>query len=87
MQVNGGSLDIDFDQSRFTTELNLNHISTGFVDFAASGTISDRGYFNAIADTQRLSGAVATDGSEAGYFFEKQLESGSINGLTLWDAK
>jgi hypothetical protein len=87
MQVNRGNLDIDFDQSRFTTELNLNHISTGFVDFVASGTISDRGYFNAIADTQRLAGAVTTDGSEAGYFFEKQLESGSINGLTLWDAR
>lgn len=87
MQVNRGSLDIDFDQSLFTTELNLNHISTGFVDFAASGTISDRGYFNAIAETQRLAGAVTTDGSEAGYFFEKQLENGSINGLTLWDAR
>lgn len=87
MQVNRGSLDIDFDQSSFTTALNLNHIDTGFVDFTASGTISDRGYFNAIADTQRLGGAVTTDGSEAGYFFEKQLENGSINGLTLWDAR
>ena len=87
MQVNRGNLAIDFDKSSFTTELNLNHISTGFVDFTASGTISDRGYFNAIADTQRLAGAVTTDGSEAGYLFEKQLESGSINGLTLWDAK
>jgi hypothetical protein len=87
MQVNRGSLDIDFEQSSFSTKLNLNHISTGFVDFTASGTISDRGYFNAIADTQRLAGAVTTDGSEAGYFFEKQLENGSINGLTLWDAR
>jgi len=87
MQVNRGSLDIDFNQSSFSTELNLNHISTGFVDFIASGTISDRGYFTAIADTQRLAGAVTTDGSEAGYFFEKQLENGSINGLTLWDAR
>ncbi|MBL4571928.1 MAG: FecR domain-containing protein [Gammaproteobacteria bacterium] len=87
MQVNRGNLAIDFDQSSFTTELNLNHISTGFVDFAASGTISDRGYFNAIADTQRLAGAVTTDGREAGYFFEKQLENGSVNGLTLWDAR
>ena len=87
MQVNRGSLDIDFDQSVFTTELNLNHLTTGFVDFTATGSISDRGYFNAIADAQRLAGAVTTDGSEAGYFFEKQLENGSINGLTLWDAR
>ncbi len=87
MQVNRGNLDIDFDQSRFTTELNLNHISTGFVDFTASGSISDRGYFNAIADTQRIAGAVSQDGTEAGYFFEKQLENGSINGLTLWSAR
>ena len=86
MQVNGGSLDIDFVQSLFSTELNLMHSLTGNVDFFANGTISDRGYFNAISENQRLSGAVSLDAKEAGYFFEKQLEMGSIQGLTLWNS-
>lgn len=87
MQVNRGSLDIDFNRSVFSTELNLNNISTGFVDFVANGSISERGYFNAQSPTQRLGGAVSQDGSEAGYYFEQQLENGSINGLTLWDSQ
>ncbi|NKB34724.1 MAG: hypothetical protein GKR91_16645 [Pseudomonadales bacterium] len=86
MQVSGGSLDIDFVQSLFSTELNLLHDFTGNVNFVANGTISDRGYFNAIEENQRLSGAVSQDATEAGYFFEKQLEIGSIQGLTLWNS-
>ncbi|PCJ27754.1 MAG: hypothetical protein COA96_02570 [SAR86 cluster bacterium] len=85
MQVNGGSLDIDFEQSLFSTELNLNHIDTGLIDFVANGSISDRGYFNSRSPSQRIAGSVSQDGSEAGYFFQQQLESGSIQGLTLWD--
>lgn len=86
MQVNGGSLDIDFVQSMFSTELNLMHDLTGNVDFMANGVISDRGYFNAVSDNQRLHGAVSLDAAEAGYFFEKQLEMGSVQGITLWSS-
>lgn len=86
MQVNGGSLDIDFEQSLFATQLNLNNINTGLIDFVANGSISDRGYFNSRSPSQRIAGAVSQDGSEAGYFFQQQLESGSIQGLTLWDS-
>lgn len=86
MQVNGGSLDIDFGLSLFSTELNLLHVATGSVDFIASGSISDRGYFNARSATQSISGAVSQDATEAGYFFQKQLEVGSIQGLTLWNS-
>ena len=85
MQVNHGSLDIDFDRSLFSTELGLNHLSTGFVNFTANGSISERGYFNAQSPFHRLTGAVSQDGAEAGYLFQQQLENGSVNGLTLWD--
>lgn len=85
MQVKGGSLGIDFEQSRFSTELNLFHGLTGSVNFAADGRISDGGYFNSRSDTQRIAGSVTTDGNEAGYFFERQLQGGGIQGLTLWD--
>ncbi|KKO08815.1 FecR family protein [Pseudohongiella sp.] len=86
MTVNGGSLDINFDNSRFSTGLDLNHSLTGDVQFSASGRLYDGGYFHTRSDTERMAGAVSLDGTEAGYFFEKQLESGNIQGLTLWDA-
>lgn len=87
MTVSGGSLDIDFDTSRFSTGLDLSHSLTGDVQFSASGRLYDGGYFHTRSETERMAGAVSLDGQEAGYFFEKQLESGNIQGLTLWDAR
>ncbi len=87
MQVEGGSLDIDFDRSKFATALDLSHSLTGNVGFVANGSISEGGYFNSRDTSQRIAGAVSTDGQEAGYFFEKQLIDGGIQGLTLWDAR
>jgi hypothetical protein len=86
LTVLGGNLDIDFQLSLFATELNLQHGEVGQIDFTASGTLSGAGYFNARADDQRIFGAVSLDGAEAGYFFERQLEGASIQGLTLWDS-
>ena len=86
MQVGGGALDIDFQENRFATELNLSHSATGAVDFLASGRLFDGGYFHARTDTQEIAGAVSIDGSEAGYFFSRQLDNGNIQGLTLWGA-
>jgi hypothetical protein len=86
MQVLDGSLGIDFQQNSFATELNLDHSLTGQIDFIAAGSLFDGGFFRSRDDTQRLGGAVSFDGSEAGYYFERQLEDGSIDGLTLWNA-
>lgn len=87
MQVNGGSLDIDFMENVFATQLNLNHELTGDVDIIANGRLFDGGFLRAIEETQRVTGAVSLDGSEAGYLFERQLEEGSVSGLTLWDSQ
>jgi len=87
MQVNGGSLAIDFQESNFSTELNLNHPLTGSIDFVATGRLFSGGYFHNTAETQRIAGAVSFDGTEAGYFFERQLEFGNITGLTLWNSQ
>lgn len=87
MQVNGGSLAIDFQGSNFATELNLNHPLTGSIDFVATGRLFSGGYFRNTAETQRIAGAVSFDGTEAGYFFERQLEFGNITGLTLWNSQ
>jgi len=87
MKVTSGNLNIDFDQNRFATDLNLTHSATGNVTFAADGRISEAGYFNSRTEGQTMAGAVSIDGREAGYFFEKQLLDGGIQGLTLWDSK
>lgn len=87
MAVNGGTLDINFDSNQFDTSLQMHHSLTGDVSFAASGQISESGYFHTRSETERMAGAVSVDGKEAGYFFEKQLENGSVQGLTLWDAR
>ncbi len=87
MHVTDGSLSIDFDQRTFATELALEHASTGLVDFQAMGEIVSGGYFFSRTAAQNLSGAVSLDGSEAAYYFDKQLGSGSVSGLTLWDSQ
>lgn len=87
MEVSGGSLGIDFLENSFATELNLNHSATGPVNFFATGRLHDGGYFYSRTDTQRIAGAVSLDGQEAGYFFERQLQDGGIQGLTLWDSQ
>ena len=84
--VLGGNLDIDFQLNRFATELNLQHSEAGLIDFTAAGGLFDGGYFHSRNDDQRIAGAVSLDGTEAGYFFERQLEGASIQGLTLWDS-
>ncbi|MDC3362242.1 FecR domain-containing protein [Gammaproteobacteria bacterium] len=87
MRVAGGNLELDFVDRAFATELNLDHAATGAIDFTANGAIADGGYLLLREDSKIVSGAVATDGSAAGYFFEEQLEAGRIQGITLWGAQ
>ena len=87
MQVDGGSLDIDFELNRFATELNLAHSLTGNVNFSADGNLFNGGYFNSRDVSQRIAGSVSIDGTEAGYFFERDVLEGSVKGLTLWNSQ
>ena len=87
MDVTGGSLDVDLIENNFATELNLSSDATGLVDFSAAGRVIDGGFFNSRSADQRIAGAISLDGREAGYFFERQLEEGGIEGLTLWDSQ
>ena len=84
--VSGGGLTIDFQESLFSTSLNLSHFSFGDLNFQASGRLYDGGYFHSRNDSQRIAGAVSLDGQEAGYFFNLLHAQGTINGLTLWNA-
>lgn len=87
MAVNGGDLEINFQDSSFSTVLNLNSDPTGQVDFEATGRLFDGGFLRALGATQSLRGAISFDASEAGYHFEKEMPLGTVSGLTLWDSK
>jgi hypothetical protein len=84
MSVRGGDLRINFNQSTFATVLNLDSNATGRIDFVSSGQVSANGFFVNRSASKNISGAVSTDGREAGYFFDQQLGSGRIQGITLW---
>lgn len=85
LNVSGGQLNIDFDASTFATSLNMRSTSLGAIDFSVSGRIdANSGQFSVVAPSGELGGIVTHDGSEAGYYFQKVLESGSVDGLTLW---
>jgi len=87
MDVTSGSLDVDLIENNFSTQLSLDSDPTGLVDFTAAGRVIDGGFFNSRSADQRIAGAISLDGREAGYFFERQLEEGGIQGLTLWDSQ
>jgi len=87
LRTDSGRLDVDFQNNTFDTMLSLGHESMGQFEFSAVGRIFDGGFLRAIGGTQKLTGAVSFDGSEAGYLFEKQFNSGLLTGLTLWDSK
>jgi hypothetical protein len=87
MGVDSGSLDVDFINNTFNTALTLNHGLIGAIDFTGSGRVADGGYLIGLEEAQSVLGAVAIDGMEAGYFFEQQLGSGLISGLTLWGGR
>lgn len=83
MQVNSGALSVDFGRNSFNTQLGMAHEVTGKVNFSAAGSLSEEGFFR--TGNGQLTGAVSMDGSEAGYLFVKDMDGGSIQGLTLWD--
>lgn len=88
MNVYGGDLSIDFDLNRFATSLQLGHSATGNVEFSSSGRVYGAGnFYDRTTAGQAMAGAVSLDGKEAGYFFEKALQNGHIDGLTLWGMK
>jgi hypothetical protein len=84
LDVNKGLLSINFNESTFATELAMRSATLGAVGFSANGRIIDGGIFTSIGTKQEMAGAVTFDGKEAGYYFEKTIDTGTLEGLTLW---
>lgn len=84
-QVTSGSFGVDFSQRTFNTTLAVAH-GQGVEQLAAAGKVQWQGLL--LADPARsnmnMSGAVAGNGMEAAYLFDKQLSSGGLLGAVRW---
>lgn len=80
----GGELTIDFARRSFATALLLSSASGGSTELRAGGDIGSNGIFAVRDATQTVAGAVATDGTEAGYLFVRNVDNGVFKGQTLW---
>lgn len=84
-QVTGGAFGVDFSQRTFNTTLAVAH-AQGVEQLSAMGKVQFQGLL--IADPSRsnmnMSGAVAGNGMEAAYLFDKQLSSGGLLGAVRW---
>lgn len=84
VQVQAGSLKLDFARRLFNTSLSLASPRLGLDELVASGAITSAGYFFGMGDQHFVAGAVNANGKEAGYLFEKRVDPGVIRGITLW---
>lgn len=89
--INSGTLNVDFAKSSFSTQLNISSASLGTDVVSVNGGVNSAqslfsgssGVYGATGYTT-LTGALSTDGKEAGYLFSKQVSQGTLNGYTLW---
>lgn len=85
VNVTSGTLNTDFTNGRFTTQINMNAPTMGQAQFNAQGNIKGQGLLVAdYVQGNNMSGALSLDGQQAGYAFEKALPNGKVSGLTLW---
>jgi hypothetical protein len=84
--INGGSLSIDFAHNTYATALSLSAPAVGAQTMNSSGTIDPRTgiFISASTAEARTAGAVSLDLRQAGYFFNKPVGNGALNGATLW---
>lgn len=86
-QVQNGTLGVDFNASKFDTQLNIQHPSlAGAVALNATGRLRDDGmlYSTASASNGSVAGSLSRDGTEAGYLFGLPTAAGTLTGTTLW---
>ena len=84
VNVNDGSLFVDFSHATFSTQLNLANPTLGSDKVVAVGTIKTNGVLVTTTSNATIDGALTLDGKEAGYSFYKTLNSGLLRGVTLW---
>lgn len=84
VNVNEGTLNVDFVRSTFVTQLALSNPAMGTDRLLASGNITSNGVLQTVSSNASINGALSLDGKEAGYAFEKAVNVGNVRGITLW---
>ena len=82
--ITGGSLNLDFARSLFSTTLHLSGTRLGQESLVAGGAVSRAGQFYSSNGNQLVAGALTPDAKQAGYLFEKRVSPGVVRGITLW---
>ncbi len=83
-KVTSGYLLFDFEARAFSSELTVDTDRLGTVGLNGIGFISPTGVFVSRSNSDRMAGAMTSDGSQAGMLFEKRIDGGRIQGVTLW---
>lgn len=84
VQVNKGTLNVDFAHATYATQLDVFNTRIGFDNVVSSGVIKPNGVLLGQGGNAYTAGALSLDGKEAGYFFEKTLAAGQLTGITQW---
>jgi len=87
MALTDPRLSVNFDKMQFSTQINLAGAGVASQQLAVDGKINDQGIFLGKTNGQSVAGALASDGTEAGYLFKSLAGAGSIQGLTLWGVR
>ena len=82
--VTAGYLLFDFEARAFISELTIDTDRLGSVELNGIGFISPTGVFISRSNSDRMAGAMTSDGVSAGMLFEKQMGRGSVRGVSLW---
>lgn len=83
-RVNEGVLVLDFGNGSFVSRLSVQTDRVGTVGLEGAGVISPSGIFVSRSTSDRMAGAITSDGLEAGMLFEKKVGAGSLQGISLW---
>jgi hypothetical protein len=86
-QVHNATLQVDFAQRSFATQLQVQANGIAPQNLQYSGIVDvQTGIFlsPAVSGQGRLAGALGLDGRQAGYFFNSPVGNGSVSGATLW---
>lgn len=82
--LDAATLQVDFAQRQFNTHLEMSHPRAGSASLDLSGSIQNNGTFIGQDATGRVAGALSPEGEHAGMYFQRDIQSGSFQGLTDW---
>lgn len=84
MTVLDGRLSVNFNERTFATSVALEHPLTSAVDVSFQGTINSQGMMFSSGSNDIFRGATTLEGDASSYLFYKDVDAGTIEGVTYW---